>query len=110
MLWLMLIPGAMGGAITVTLPIAYLQDALGHRPGTGAALMALMKLAGDAMAAASFAIGTALSGYLLAGALAAVVTMTGALVLVWGDRGPAKTGQTKQRFVGWPTDVVFVRR
>ena len=92
LLWLVLIPGAMGGAITLTLPIAYLQDALGHRPGTGAALMALMKLAGDAMAATCFAAGTALSGYLLAGVLAAVVTMAGALALIWVDRATAKPG------------------
>ncbi|MBC7476519.1 MAG: hypothetical protein H7317_00305 [Pseudorhodobacter sp.] len=85
-LWLVLIPGAMGGALTLTLPIAYLQDALGHRPGAGAALMALMKLAGDAMAAGSFALGTALSGYLMAGILAAIVTLSGALLLVWTDR------------------------
>lgn len=88
-LWLVLIPGAMGGAVTLTLPIAYLQDALGHRPGTGAALMALMKLAGDAMAAGSFAIGTALSGYLLVGVLASGVTILGAAVLVWADRNQA---------------------
>ena len=85
-LWLMLIPGAIGGAITLTLPIAYLQDALGHRPGTGAALMALMKVAGDAMAAASFALGTWASGYLLAGVLVAIVTVLGAVALVWMDR------------------------
>ncbi len=85
-LWLCLIPGALGGAITLTLPIAYLQDALGHRPGTGAALMALMKVAGDALAALTFALGTALSGYLMAGVLAAVVTVAGALVLLWADK------------------------
>ena len=85
-LWLCLIPGAVGGAITLTLPIAYLQDALGHRPGTGAALMALMKVAGDVMAAGCFALGTALSGYLLAGVLAAIVTVVGAVALVWVDR------------------------
>ena len=85
-LWLMLIPGAVGGAVTLTLPIAYLQDAMGHRPGTGAALMALMKVAGDVMAAGCFAVGTALSGYLLAGMLAAGVTVAGAVVLVWADR------------------------
>lgn len=86
LLWLCLIPGAIGGAITLTLPIAYLQDALGHRPGTGAALMALMKVASDILAAASFALGTALSGYMLAAVLAAVVTVLGALALVWADR------------------------
>jgi MFS transporter, SET family, sugar efflux transporter len=85
-LWLVLIPGAVGGAVTLTLPIAYLQDALGHRPGTGAALMALMKVAGDAMAAATFALGTALSGYVCAAVLAAVVTILGAVALVWADR------------------------
>ncbi len=85
-LWLVLIPGALGGAITLTLPIAYLQDALGHRPGTGAALMALMKVAGDILAAASFALGTWASGYLLAGVLAAGITVLGALALVWLDR------------------------
>lgn len=89
LVWLALIPGAIGGALTLTLPLAYMQDALGHRPGTGAALMALMKLAGDAMAAASFALGTALSGYLLAAVLAATVTIVGALVLVTADRGTA---------------------
>ena len=85
-LWLCLIPGAVGGAITLTLPIAYLQDALGHRPGTGAALMAVMKVAGDVLAAGSFALGAAMSGYLLAGVLAAGATLAGAAVLVWADR------------------------
>jgi SET family sugar efflux transporter-like MFS transporter len=88
-LWLCLIPGAVGGAITLTLPIAYLQDALGHRPGTGAALMALMQVAGNVMAAAAFALGTALSGYLLAAVLAAGLTVLGALVLIWADRSRA---------------------
>ncbi|MEO6300298.1 MAG: hypothetical protein ABIV25_07765 [Paracoccaceae bacterium] len=88
-LWFVLIPGAVGGAITLTLPIAYLQDALGHRPGTGAALMALMKVAGDGMAAACFALGTALSGYMLAAVLSAVVTVLGALTLVFIDRKAA---------------------
>lgn len=86
LLWFLLIPGAIGGAVTLTLPIAYLQDALGHRPGTGAALMALMKVAGDGLAAACFALGTALSGYLLAAVLSAVVTVVGALVLIVADR------------------------
>ena len=86
-LWLCLIPGALGGAVIFTLPIAYLQDALGHRPGTGAALMALMKVGSDTVAAMTFALGTALSGYLLAAVLASVVSVAGAAVLVWVDRG-----------------------
>lgn len=80
-LWLLPIPAAMGGAFTLTLPIAVLQDALAARPGTAAALMALMKVAGDAMAAACFALGTALQGYALAAALGAALSLVGALVL-----------------------------
>ena len=85
-LWLLLIPGAAGGALTLTLPLAYLQDALASRPGTGAALMALMKVAGDAMAAGTFALGTALSGYALAAVLGASVRVIGGGVLVVADR------------------------
>jgi hypothetical protein len=77
--------GAAGGALTLTLPILYLQDQLSERPGTAAALMALMKVAGDALAAGSFALGTSLSGYTLAAVLAAVVTLAGAGTLVLAD-------------------------
>ncbi len=88
-LWLLLIPGAAGGALTLTLPIVYLQDQLSERPGTAAALMALMKVAGDAMAAGSFALGTGLSGYTLAAILAAAVTLAGAGALVLADSAKA---------------------
>ena len=84
-LWLLLLPGAAGGALTLTLPILYLQDELSERPGTAAALMSLKKVAGDALAAGSFALGTSLSGYTLAAGLAAVVTLAGAGTLVLAD-------------------------
>jgi hypothetical protein len=86
LLWVLLIPAAAGGGLTLTLPLAYLQDQLKARPGTGAALMALMKVAGDGMAAATFALGTALGGYTLAAILGASVTVIGAVVLVIADR------------------------
>ncbi len=85
-LWVLLIPAAAGGGLTLTLPLAYLQDQLKARPGTGAALMALMKVAGDGMAAGTFALGTALGGYTLAAVLGALVTVVGAVVLVIADR------------------------
>ncbi len=81
-LWLLPIPAAMGGALTLTLPIAVLQDALSARPGTAAALMALMKVTGDAMAAACFALGTWAQGYALAAALGAGLSLVGALALM----------------------------
>ena len=69
-LWLLLLPGAAGGALTLTLPILYLQDQLSARPGTAAALISLKKVVGDGLAAGSFALGTGLSGYTLAAVLA----------------------------------------
>lgn len=86
-LWLLPLPAAMGGALTLTLPIAILQDALAARPGTASALMALMKVSGDAMAAACFALGTALQGYALAAMLGATLSLIGAALILKPQRG-----------------------
>jgi MFS transporter, SET family, sugar efflux transporter len=86
LVWALMLPAAAGGALTLTLPIAYLQDLLAERPGTGASLLALQKLIGDLMAAGCFALGTALSGYGLVTVLGAAVTVAGALALVLADR------------------------
>lgn len=84
-LWLLLLPGAVGGALTLTLPILYLQDQLSARPGTAAALISLKKVVGDGLAAGSFALGTGLSGYTLAAVLAGAITLAGAGALVLAD-------------------------
>ena len=81
-LWLLVLPAAMGGALTLTLPISVLQDALSARPGTAAALMALMKVTGDAMAATCFALGTTLQGYALAAIIGAALSLGGAVLLL----------------------------
>lgn len=86
-LWLLPLPAAMGGALTLTLPIAMLQDALATRPGTASALMALMKVSGDAMAAACFAIGTAVQGYATAAILGAALSLAGAALILKPRRG-----------------------
>lgn len=85
LLWLMILPAAVGGAITLTLPIAYLQDLLADRPGTGASLMALQRLTGDILAAICFVIGTAISGYTAAAILGATLTLIGAYALHRAD-------------------------
>ena len=86
LVWLLVLPASAGGAYILTLPIAYLQDLLAQRPGTGSALIALQKLIGDLMAAACFALGTALSGYALVTALGTLVALAGAMALVLADR------------------------
>lgn len=86
LVWLLILPAAAGGALVLTLPIAYLQDLLADRPGAGASLMALQKLAGDGVCAASFAFGTWLSGYALAGMIGAVLAVSGATAIWLMDR------------------------
>ena len=85
-LWLLVLPAAFGGAFILTLPIAYLQDLLSDRPGTGSALIAMQKLTGDLIAAGCFAAGTALSGYGLVTVLGTVLALIGAAGLVLADR------------------------
>ena len=63
LVWLLVLPAAIGGAVTLTVPIAYLQDLLADRPGAGASLMAIQRLAGDVIAATCFALGTVLACY-----------------------------------------------
>jgi len=91
-LWLLTLPGAAGGALILTLPIAYLQDLLGDRPGAGGALMALQKLAGDASAALSFSVGTWAAGYGLAAGLGAGLAVAGASALWLMDRRAGRAG------------------
>jgi hypothetical protein len=84
--WLLVLPAAVGGAVTLTVPIAYLQDLMADRPGTGASLMAVQRLAGDVIAALCFAVGTALAGYGLVAALGVAVSLFGAAALWDADR------------------------
>ncbi|NHB78069.1 MFS transporter [Rhodobacter calidifons] len=86
--WLLVLPAAVGGAVTLTVPIAYLQDLLADRPGAGASLMALQRLAGDVIAASCFALGTALSGYGMVALLGVAASMAGAAALWAADHLP----------------------
>jgi MFS transporter, SET family, sugar efflux transporter len=84
--WLLVLPAAIGGAVILTVPIAYLQDLLSERPGAGAALMSLQRLTGDVMAALCFALGTVISGYGVVAFLGVAVSIFGAVALFCADR------------------------
>ena len=86
LVWLLVLPAAIGGAVTLTVPIAYLQDLLADRPGAGASLMALQRLAGDVIAASCFALGTALAGYPVVAFLGVAASLVGAAALWVADR------------------------
>lgn len=76
--WVLTAFGAAGGAVVLTQPMAYLQELLAARPGAGASLMALQKLAGDVFCAATFALGTMLGGYTAAALIGAALALIGA--------------------------------
>ena len=72
--------------MTLTVPIAYLQDLLADRPGAGASLMAVQRLAGDVIAALCFAAGTLVAGYGTVALLGVAVSLSGAVALLAADR------------------------
>lgn len=86
LVWLLVIPAAVGGAVTLTVPIAYLQDLLADRPGAGASLMAVQRLAGDVIAAICFVLGTTFAGYGTVAVLGVAVSLVGAAALWAADR------------------------
>lgn len=86
LVWLLVLPAAVGGAVTLTVPIAYLQDLLADRPGAGASLMAVQRLAGDVIAATCFAVGTTLAGYGTVALLGVAASLVGATALWAADR------------------------
>lgn len=85
-LWVLPVMAGLGAAPILTLPIGYWQDLMVGRPGTAAALMALQRLAGDLLAAAGFAIGTAIGGYTTAALIGGGLAMVGAIALWLADR------------------------
>ena len=87
-LWLLPVMAGLGAAPILTLPIGYWQDLMVGRPGTAAALMALQRLAGDLLSAATFAIGTWIGGYTAAALIGGALTLLGALGLWLADRKP----------------------
>lgn len=84
--WVVIIPGGLGGALMYTLAIAYLQDLMASRPGAGGSLMAVQRIATDSVAAGSFWIGTAVSGLGLAAVIGAGATLVAMAALLILDR------------------------
>ncbi|SLN22757.1 MFS transporter [Roseisalinus antarcticus] len=86
--WALVLPAAFGGAIVLSLPLAYVQDLMGARAGAGGALLAVQQVAGDGLGAGVFAIAALLSGYGLAAVLGGVTMLASAFALLWLDGRP----------------------
>jgi hypothetical protein len=86
LVWALPVLAGMGGAAILSLPIAYLQDQMADRPGTGSALMAVQKVTSDTLCAGVFAFGTVVSGLGAVAVLGALITTLGAALLLAADR------------------------
>ena len=88
-LWLV-IPAGLGAGLLLTVPLGYIQDLLGHRPGAGGALIAVNQFLTGASAALAFMLGTEIAGYPGAAVCGALFALSGAALLCLLDRGAAR--------------------
>ena len=93
--WALTIPASIGGAIVLLITMAYVQDLLAERPGTGAALMALQRVIGEVIAALCFVIGTLIAGYGLVAVLVVLLALAGATWLWQADRHITQTPRSR---------------
>ncbi|EEW25285.1 MFS transporter [Rhodobacter ferrooxidans] len=82
--WLLPLVAGLGGAATLTLPIAYLQDLMANRPGAGSSLMALQKVTADSFCALAFAASN--GHHVLAAGLGGAIALAGGAALLLADR------------------------
>ena len=87
--WFLTIPAAMGAAVILSVPIAYLQDLIADRPGAGGSLMAVNNIAGQIVAAVIFAIGTFVAGYTATAIIGAATVALAAVLLLIVERDSA---------------------
>ncbi len=84
--WILPIVAAMGAAVILTVPLHYLQDLMGHRPGAGGSLIALCNLVAQLLGAVIFAAGTAFGGYGTAAWIGAATVAAGGVGIAALDR------------------------
>ncbi|WP_417249670.1 MFS transporter [Celeribacter sp.] len=83
--WLLAVPAAMGAAALLTLPIAYFQDLLAHRPGASSSLQSVNQVTSQLIAGATFWVGTAIASYGVVMMMAAGLALLAGVVLRLAD-------------------------
>lgn len=86
LVWLLVLPAALGGGVILSLPLAYLQDLMAGRPGAGGSLLAVQRVISNGIAALVFAGGTLIGGYGLVAALSGVGMLLSVAFYLWLDR------------------------
>ncbi len=74
--WWLILPFGIGAGIILSVPVAYVQGLVSHRPGAGSSLLSLTHLGGITVASAIFAVGASFltySGVAILGAVIAVI-------------------------------------
>ena len=84
--WALPLVAAAGAAVILTVPMQYLQDLLGSRPGAGGSLIALCNLGAQIIGAALFALGTWVGDYSTVAWIGAPLVALAGLSLLWLDR------------------------
>ena len=89
LVWALPAVAAAGAAVILTVPMQYLQDLLGSRPGAGGSLIALCNLGAQIVGAALFALGTWIGDYATVAWIGAPLVAVAGLSLLWLDRSAA---------------------
>lgn len=79
--WALIVPFGIGAGIILSVPVAYIQGLVAHRPGAGSSLLAMSHFGGTMMASAIFAAGTKLFDYSGVAILGFLIALIAAVIL-----------------------------
>lgn len=87
-LYYLIVPGALGNAVIVSITIGYLQERVPSKPGAGSSLISVVSFIGSSVFAAAFAYGATGSNYSGTAMLGALLSLIGAAALFFLDFVP----------------------
>jgi MFS transporter, SET family, sugar efflux transporter len=85
-IYLLLIPGAFGNAVIVSISIGYLQDLITHKPGSASSLITVSNFLGVTCSSLTFAALSSIFSYQDISVVAGVIGVAGSFLLFYLDR------------------------
>ncbi len=79
--WWLILPFGIGAGLILSVPVAYVQGLVAHRPGAGSSLLSLTHLGGITVASAVFAVGASFLSYTGVAMLGAGFAVAAGIVL-----------------------------